>query len=47
MIAHLAGRETALEPFGWTGRKAEWPEPSLTHLCESGLWENRTSRLSS
>ena len=24
MIAHLAGRETALEPFGWTGREAEW-----------------------
>ena len=24
MIAHLAGREKALEPFGWTGRQAEW-----------------------
>ena len=24
MIAHLAGRERALEPFGWTGRQAEW-----------------------
>ena len=24
MIAHLKGRETALEAFGWTGRKAEW-----------------------
>ena len=24
MIAHLKGREKALEPFGWTGRKAEW-----------------------
>ncbi|MCY4647119.1 MAG: hypothetical protein OXE73_09605 [Gammaproteobacteria bacterium] len=24
MIAHLKGREQALEPFGWKGRKAEW-----------------------
>ncbi len=24
MITHLKGRETALEAFGWTGRKAEW-----------------------
>ena len=24
MIAHLSGREKALEPFGWTGRRAEW-----------------------
>ena len=24
MIAHLQGREQALEPFGWTGRQAEW-----------------------
>ncbi|MDE2943804.1 MAG: hypothetical protein OXT63_06310 [Gemmatimonadota bacterium] len=24
MIAHLSGREKALEAFGWTGRKAEW-----------------------
>ena len=24
MIAHLAGRERALEPFGWTGHRAEW-----------------------
>ena len=24
MIMHLAGRENALEPLGWTGRKAEW-----------------------
>ena len=24
MIAHLRGREQALEPFGWTGRQAEW-----------------------
>ena len=23
-VAHLQGRETALEPLGWTGRKAEW-----------------------
>ena len=24
MIEHLKGRERALEPFGWTGREAEW-----------------------
>ena len=24
MIAHLQGREAALEPFGWTGPRAEW-----------------------
>ncbi len=24
MIAHLQGREAALEPFGWTDREAEW-----------------------
>ena len=24
MIAHLRGREAALEPLGWTGRQAEW-----------------------
>ena len=24
MIAHLKGREKALEAFGWTGRRAEW-----------------------
>ena len=24
MIEHLRGRERALEPFGWTGREAEW-----------------------
>ena len=24
MIAHLKGREKALEAFGWTGKKAEW-----------------------
>ena len=24
MIQHLQGREKALEPFGWTGREAEW-----------------------
>ena len=24
MIAHLKGRERAVEEFGWTGRKAEW-----------------------
>ena len=31
MIAHLAGRETALEPFGWTGRKAEWIALACLH----------------
>ena len=24
MIAHLQGRENALQPFGWKGREAEW-----------------------
>ena len=24
MIAHLQGREQALQPFGWTGRRAKW-----------------------
>ena len=24
MIAHLEGREKALEPFGWRGRRAKW-----------------------
>ena len=31
MIAHLAGRETALKPFGWTGRKAEWIALACLH----------------
>ena len=31
MIAHLAGRESALEPFGWTGRKAEWIALACLH----------------
>ena len=31
MIGHLAGRETALEPFGWTGRKAEWIALACLH----------------
>ena len=31
MIAHLAGHETALEPFGWTGRKAEWIALTCLH----------------
>ena len=31
MIAHLAGRERALEPFGWTGRKAEWIALACLH----------------
>ena len=31
MITHLAGRERALEPFGWTGRKAEWIALACLH----------------
>ena len=31
MIAHLAGRERALEPFGWTGRQAEWIALACLH----------------
>ena len=31
MIAHLAGREKALEPFGWTGRPAEWIALACLH----------------
>ena len=31
MIAHLAGREKALEPFGWTGRQAEWIALACLH----------------
>ena len=31
MIAHLAGRERALEPFGWTGRQAEWLALACLH----------------
>ena len=31
MIAHLAGREWALEEFGWTGRKAEWIALACLH----------------
>ena len=32
MIAHLAGtREQALEPFGWTGRQAEWIALACLH----------------
>ena len=31
MIAHLAGRERALEPLGWTGRKAEWIALACLH----------------
>ena len=32
MIAHLRGREKALEPFGWTGRRAEW----IALVCLNG-----------
>ena len=31
MIAHLQGREDALEPFGWTGRQAEWIALACLH----------------
>ena len=31
MIAHLRGREKALEPFGWTGRRAEWIAVACLH----------------
>ena len=31
MITHLRGRETALEAFGWTGRRAEWIALACLH----------------
>ena len=31
MIAHLRGRGNALEPFGWTGRRAEWIALACLH----------------
>ena len=31
MIAHIAGCESALESFGWTGRKAEWIALACLH----------------
>ena len=31
MIAHLRGREQALEPFGWKERKAEWITLACLH----------------
>ena len=31
MIAHLKGREKALERFGWTGRRAEWIALACLH----------------
>ena len=31
VIAHLQGREQALEPFGWTGRQAEWIALACLH----------------
>ena len=36
MIPHLQGREKALEPLGWTGRKAEWI--ALACLHSGGLF---------
>ena len=31
MIEHLQGRENALAPLGWTGRKAEWIALACLH----------------
>ena len=31
MIAHLTGREKALEPFGWRGQNAEWIALACLH----------------
>ena len=31
MIAHRQGREQALEPFGWTGRRAKWIALACLH----------------
>ena len=31
MIVHLQGRENGLEPFGWTGRQAEWIALACLH----------------
>ena len=31
MIEHLAGRQNALEPLGWTGRQAEWIALACLH----------------
>ena len=31
LIAHLGGRERALEAFGWTGRRAEWIALACLH----------------
>ena len=31
VIAHLGGREDALEPLGWTGRQAEWIALACLH----------------
>ena len=36
MIEHLQGRENALEPLGWSGRKAEWI--ALTCLHGEGVF---------
>ena len=50
MIAHLQGREAALEPFGWTGRQAEWIALAVsTAACSSapsgpGSWMRITNR---
>ena len=30
-IEHLQERENSLEPFGWTGRKAEWITLACLH----------------
>ena len=31
-VTHLKGREKALKPFGWTGRRAEWIVSDLPRL---------------
>ncbi|MDE2944372.1 MAG: hypothetical protein OXT63_09240 [Gemmatimonadota bacterium] len=52
MIAHLKGRDKALEAFGWTGRKAEWIALACLHSgvftrAQLAAWlrtHNRTAR---
>ncbi len=40
MIAHLKGREQALEAFGWKGKKAEWIALVCLHsgVCTRAQW---------
>ena len=50
MIAHLRGREEALEPFGWKERKAEWIALACLHSGaftaprRRGSWTRITNR---